>query len=82
MTDPYKPIACSLYDEYEIAIMQRKYLNIRWSDSSGVNHAEKVLAKDILIKNKEEFLVAETPDQNKLCVRLDKITLLDDQAGK
>ena len=82
MTDPYKPIACSLYDEYEIAIMQRKYLNIKWSDSSGVNYAEKVLAKDILIKNKEEFLVAETPDQNELCVRLDKITLLDNQAGK
>ena len=82
MTDSYKPIACSLHDEYEIAIMQRNYLNIKWSDSSGVQHTEKVLPKDILLKNKEEFLVAETPDQNELCVRLDKITLLDDQAGK
>ena len=82
MTDLYKPIACSLHDEYEIAIMQRKCLNIKWSDSSGVKHTEKVLPIDILVKNKEEFLVAETPDHNELCVRLDKITLPEDQAGK
>jgi transcriptional antiterminator Rof (Rho-off) len=82
MTDSYKPIACSLHDEYEIAIMQRKCLNIKWSDSSGVKHTEKVLPIDILVKNKEEFLVVETPDHKELCVRLDKITLLEDRAGK
>ena len=81
MTKPYQPIACSLHDEYEIAIMHKKTISIKWTDDNGEHHTEKVLAKDILIKNKEEFLVARTHDSaqnNKvLCLRLDKITLLD-----
>ncbi len=77
MNKHYKPIACSLHDEYEIAIMHRKYLNIKWlDDDTGVNHTDKVLPKDVLVKNKEEFLVANTQDNRELCIRLDKITLL------
>ena len=82
MNNQYKPIACSLHDEYEVAIMQKKYLNIKWLDDAGVNHTEKVLPKDILVKNKEEFLVARThhdnaQDNTQLYIRLDKITLLE-----
>ena len=82
MNKHYKPIACSLHDEYEIAIMHRKYLNIKWfDDDAGVYHTDKVLPKDILLKNKEEFLVARAHDSaqnnNELCIRLDKITLLE-----
>jgi transcriptional antiterminator Rof (Rho-off) len=77
MNKHYKPIACSLHDEYEIAIIHRKYLNIKWLDDTGVNHTDKVLPKDVLVKNKEEFLVAYTQDNRELCIRLDKITLLE-----
>ena len=76
MNKHYKPIACSLHDEYEIAIMHKKHLNIKWLDDNAEQHSEKVLAKDILVKDKEEFLVAETQDNRELCIRLDKITLL------
>ena len=76
MNKPYEPIACSLHDEYEIAIMQKKTLHIKWLDENGQQHSEKVLAKDVLVKNREEFLVASTLDNAELCIRLDKITLV------
>ena len=78
MNKHYKPIACSLHDEYEIAIMHRKYLNIKWfDDDTGVNYTDKVLPIDLLVKNKKEFLVVNTQDNRELCIRLDKITLLE-----
>ncbi len=76
MTNLYKPIACSLHDEYEIAIMHKKHLNIKWSGDSDEQHTAKVLPKDILVKDKKEFLLANTQDNKELCIRLDKITLL------
>lgn len=76
MTNPYIPIACSLHDEYEIAIMQKKYLDIKWSDDDGGLHTVKVLPTDILVKDKQEFLIADTQDNTALCIRLDKISLL------
>ena len=77
MTDPYKPIACSLHDEYEIAIMHKKHLSIKWVDADGDCRSNKILPKDLLVKNKEEFLVAITPDEKVLHIRLDKITILE-----
>lgn len=77
MSTPYIPIACALHDEYEIAIMHRKRLHIRWSDTDGEQRTALVMPKDILVKNREEFLVAELPEGDEICVRLDNISLLD-----
>ena len=77
MTVPYKPIACSLHDEYEIAIMQKGHLTIKWLDDSGVSHSDKVLPKDILVKDGEEFLIANSGDSKEVKIRLDKITILE-----
>ncbi len=75
MNNTYVPIACSLHDEYEIAIMQKNKFNIRWLDDGG-QHSAEVLPKDILVKDGQEFLIAEAQDNKTLCIRLDKITLL------
>jgi transcriptional antiterminator Rof (Rho-off) len=77
MDASYKPIACSLHDEYEIAIMHGKHLTIRWVDSAGASHTDKILPKDILVKDKEEFLVVDTQDAKALSIRLDMITILE-----
>ena len=77
MTNSYKPIACSLHDEYEIAIMQKNRFTISWLDDSGFSHSDNVLPENILVKDKEEFLVANTKDNKELIIRLDKITILD-----
>ncbi len=57
--------------------MRKKQLNIKWLDNDGVCHTGKVLPKDILVKDKEEFLLANTPDDRALRIRLDKITILE-----
>jgi len=75
MTDPYKPIACALHDEYEIAIMRRQKLNITWLDDSGCSHESRVLPVDIKVENGEEFLVAEEEGGERLTIRLDRITI-------
>ncbi|MBT8119526.1 MAG: hypothetical protein KJN89_07390 [Gammaproteobacteria bacterium] len=77
MTEPYQPIPCALHDEYEIAIMHKKHLRIEWSSEVGEQHTENVRPKDILVKDKQEFLVADGEDGEALCIRLDKITILE-----
>jgi transcriptional antiterminator Rof (Rho-off) len=77
MNEPYQPVSCALHDEYEIAIMHKKHLTIKWSDDNGNQHTDKVLPIDTMVKNKEEFLIANTQDNEELCIRLDKITLLE-----
>lgn len=77
MTIPYKPVACALHDKYEAAIMHKKQLHIKWQDDSGEVHTDSVLPTDILVKNKEEFLVANNRDKEQVVIRLDKIILLD-----
>lgn len=76
MKNPYIPIACSFHDEYEIAIMHNKNLNIEWIDDGGKAHKGNILPTDILVKGGEEFLVAQDKEGGQLCIRLDKITLL------
>ena len=77
MTTAYKPIACAQHDEYEIAIMHKKQLNIKWIDEAGQEHNANVRPTDILVKDKQEFLIARTQGGEVLCIRLDKIFLLD-----
>lgn len=77
MIEPYVPIACALHDEYEIAIMHKKQLSIKWFDTKGKAHSATVQATDILVSDKEEFLVAKTTDNKELTIRLDRVSLLD-----
>ncbi len=77
MLQPYEPIACALHDEYEIAIMHKRKLSIKWLDNNTV-FTGIVLPVDILVRNGEEFLVASLLSESKdVCIRLDKITLIE-----
>lgn len=76
MPTTYRPIACSLHDEYELAIMHKKSMTIEWREGGAV-YRETVLPLDILVKNGEEFLVASTEADNTVRIRLDRIAILD-----
>jgi len=78
MIKQYIPIACSLHDQYEIAIMHKTRINIAWIDDSGSDHEEAVMPKDIVVKNSEEFLLFLDGKGNERLIRLDNITLLDE----
>lgn len=76
MNTSYIPIACSLHDEYEIAVMRKNRISIKWMDDNGDVRNESVLPIDLRAKNKEEFLVVLDQAHNEKCIRLDRITLL------
>lgn len=72
----YSPIDCAIHDEYEIAIMRKQLILIRWLDDSEQWQQDRVLASDILVKDREEFLIAKSQDGIEHCIRLDKIILV------
>lgn len=71
--DPYKPIACGLYSEYELAIMRRTRLSLAWIDAQGQQHIGNMLPQDLYTRERVEYLVAQAIDGGQHEIRLDKI---------
>jgi Rho-binding antiterminator len=71
--DPYKPIACGLYSEYELAIMRRINLRLSWVDAQGLQHIGYVLPLDLYTRKHVEYLMARSIDEQQHEIRLDKI---------
>ncbi len=69
----YQPIACALHSEYELAIMHRQKLQLKWHDAAGVTHSAIVLPLDLQTKNREEFLLVAYDGRHE-SIRLDRIT--------
>lgn len=74
MTDDYTPIDCDLYERYELAIMHRERLFIRWRDTAGLTHLETLMPYDLRASHGEEYLHTRTPDGQERVLRLDAIT--------
>lgn len=72
MTD-YKPVDCSTYGQYELAILHRRVLLMGWRDEDGLTHVALAHPRDLETRQGEEFLVAETTQGEPLRVRLDRI---------
>lgn len=73
MTEDYTPIDCDLYERYELAIMHRETLFIRWQDADGLTHVESLRPLDLRARSGEEFLHARGPDGAERVLRLDRI---------
>ncbi len=81
MTEPqkpkeYAPINCDRYSEYEVAILHRQKLRLRWQDGN-VHHDKVVLPLDLRTANHEEFLICRTDAGETLNIRLDHIQKMD-----
>lgn len=74
--DPYSPIACARYSEYEVAILHRQKLHLRWHDAN-VHYDRVVLPLDLKTVNHEEFLVCHTAAGETLTIRLDHIQRME-----
>lgn len=74
MTDDYTPIDCDVYERFELAVMHRESLFIRWRDSDGVTHMEWLQPFDLRARAGEEFLHSRTPAGDERVLRLDCIT--------
>lgn len=70
---PYQPISCDLHSQYELAIMHKNKLCLSWINEGELNTEENIIPIDVQTKNKAEFLIAKTSEQNDLSIRLDHI---------
>ena len=68
----YKPVSCEAHSLYELAVMRRTTAVVRWQEDSEIREA-RLMPLDVETKNREEFLIAEDSDQQKLRIRLDRI---------
>jgi Rho-binding antiterminator len=69
----YTPIDCSLYSEYELAILHGKQLRVSWRDAEGPPRIEVLTPVDLRTRQGEEFLVAIDPLGTEREIRLDRI---------
>lgn len=77
----YTPIDCDQYSEYELAILRKWKLRIGWQDEAGLSHIEMLLPRDLVTRQGEEFLIAETTAGERLEIRLDQITETQPASG-
>jgi len=71
--DPYKPIACNVHSEYELAVMRRTRLRLAWREASGQRRIGWVLPLDIYSRRGVEYMVVQSHDGDRHEIRLDKI---------
>ena len=71
---PYQPISCEIHSEYELAIMHKNKISLTWRKDGEVVTETNVIPVDVETKNKAEYLVVKTSEQNKVfSIRLDYI---------
>lgn len=74
--DPYAPIACARHSEYELAIIRRQKLRLRWH-RDNVHYNQVVLPLDLKTANHEEFLICRDITGETLTIRLDHIQRME-----
>lgn len=72
LSKPYVPIGCDRYSEYELAIMHRQKLRLRWRDDNVI-YEQDVLPTNLKTADHEEFLICRGDDGTVHTVRLDRI---------
>lgn len=79
MSRDYQPIACALYDIFEVAAMRKQRLVL-----SIDGQEQEILVHDVYAKGNEEFLDGVDPASNTpLHIRLDQIEkVFDPTANK
>jgi Rho-binding antiterminator len=75
MTD-YKPIPCTEYDVYEIAIMHGRKLRLIWREANVI-YWQIVKPLDLETRNGEEFLIFRAMDEKTFSTRLDHIRKIE-----
>jgi Rho-binding antiterminator len=75
-TPDYRPIACDLYSEYELAILHRQQLRLTWV-ADNVIYNQVVQPLDLKTENKQEFLLCQTEAGKALRIRLDYVRKME-----
>lgn len=71
-TDPYQPIACSLWDQWELAILKKQRLRLSFVDDQGVLQQTEGTPVDLITRHKAEYLIVEIAGKRQE-IRLDRL---------
>ncbi len=69
----YNPIACTLHEHYQLAVIKQARLILLWRDEDGVERRERICPIDVYTRSKAEYLLAATENSAELEIRLDWI---------
>ena len=69
MSEPYRPIDCSLYDHYEAWATLRTVVHLEHVSEDGTPHISEGRIVDLFLRGKEEWLRLDDDTE----VRLDRI---------
>ena len=72
--DDYRPIACAIHSDYELAILQGRRLRLSWRGPDGQQRRATLLPEDLQIQDGAEYLIARGEDGRSQALRLDWIT--------
>ena len=74
----YRPVDCARHSEYELAIMQRRRLQLTWHGRDGATRTETVTPVDLYARRGEEFLRVACSGGQEDEIRLDRIIACGD----
>ncbi len=69
----YKPIPCGLHEQYQYAVLEKRWLNLVWQVEMGDRQSAVVLPKDVFTQNKQEFIRVAIDGDWEVEIRLDHI---------
>ena len=72
----YRPISCDTYAELELAVMQRRRLQLTWHEGN-VCFTLAVMPLDLETERGQEFLHCRLPSGERVRVRLDHIQRME-----
>ena len=72
-TDIYQPVSCELHSQFELAIMHKNKLQIIYKAENNSTITDIITPLDVQTKNKAEYLIALSPANKNLTIRLDVI---------
>lgn len=71
--EAYRPIACGLHELYQLAVIRRAPLQLRWQTGAGETRSARLLALDVYTRDGAEYLSGETAGGERCVIRLDLI---------
>lgn len=73
MNKDYTPIPCSIYDRYEMSILNRRKLRIVWHGSRDIDRVETLTPMDLRTRSGAEYMIAKNQIGQGRVIRLDRI---------
>lgn len=69
VNSPYTCVSCDFYDTLEIFAMRKNHVKINYKNEAGIDTTIITLIKNLVTRNKEEFIVTLSDME----IRLDQI---------